>query len=862
MRLSPGAQLGPYEILAPAGAGGMGEVYRARDTRLDRLVAVKTVSAAVATDPDLRARFQREARIISSLSHPHICALFDVGRQDDVDFVVMEYLEGDTLADRLRRGPLPLDQVLSVAVQIADALAAAHRAGVTHRDLKPGNIMLTKSGAKLLDFGLARSDVPVSGLSVAATMTTPITTEGSILGTCQYMSPEQIQGRPADARSDIFAFGAVLYEAATGQKAFDGKSPVSILSAILEREPEPVRTLRPVTPPGLDRLISACLAKDPDSRWQSALDVKLQLQAIREGGVEAAPRRGAIGAREWIAWALVLLLLLGGLAARAFRPEALASSGASFRASILPPDGMSFSQYHFAVSPDGTRLAFVTIAGDGRTTLSVRSLDTRGTQQIADSDGAAYPFWSPDSSKVAFFSAGQLKVADLSTGTTEKLCEAPIGRGGSWNTDGVILFAPMVDAPISRVSERGGRPQPVTTIPPGSGKSHRWPVFLPDNKHFLFLEEWGEISDPRPVGIYAASIDGGESRLVSADILGSVAYAAGHLLYEQDRSLMAQPFDPVDLTFTGDAVRLLDNELKRDEAFVHSNFSVSRTGVLVFQSLSDSLTELIWYARDGTPVKRSPESGPVNVALSPNDRYLAVSADETIGRSYIRVHDLERGISSRITDGGTEATPAWSPDGTLIAYASRTPVHALYELVVNRGGAPRLLLKGPRMSPNDYTSDGRYLLYMTFEAGAPRLGVYDRVAGSSTIWGRAAEGQYSPDDKWIAYNVATNIFASRVDGTGPRIPICNGCAQPRWSENGDRLYFISSDRKLMEVPIAWANGEPSPGVARMLFQTQIAAPNYALFNYDVTADGTRIVVNSLRPQAPLTMISSWPSLVR
>ena len=864
MRLAGGTLLGPYEILAPIGAGGMGEVYRARDTRLDRVVAIKILSEQLSGAQELRERFQREARIISSLSHPHICTLHDVGRQDDIDYVVMEYLEGETLADRLARGPLPLDQLLACAIQIADALGRAHRAGVIHRDLKPGNIMLTGSGAKLLDFGLAKSVSPVSSLAAGLTVTTPLTTAGSIMGTCHYMAPEQVQGGAVDSRSDLFAFGTVLYEMATGRKAFDGQSPVSILSAILEREPEPVQAVRPITPPQLDRLIRLCLVKDPDRRWQSAVDLGHQIDAIRDSdGRAASPARTR--RRELAAWTLALAAILAALGLWRLRSEPAGGSTPTFRTSLLPPAGMSFSPHNYAISPDGRRVAFVSIAPDGRNALWVRALDGSGAQQIGDTDGATYPFWAPDSARVGFFAGGQLKIADPSTGAIQSLCPAPQGRGAAWNTGGTILFAPNVDGPLFRVSDRGGRPQQVTQVDPESGKAHRWPLFLPDQNQFLFVEEWGVVSPSRPAGIYAGSLDDGETKLISPDSFRSIAFVLGHLLFTQDFSLMARPFDAQRLEFTGDAVRVLDQEVKPDPAFGHGNFSASSNGVMIFQSLADSVTELLWYAADGTPVGRISESAPNHPQLSPDGRFLAFSSDEPNGQSYVHIYDIARGIGTRLTDGGRERSPIWSPDGKMIAYTSEEAgVHSLYEMPTSESGKAQLLLQGQRVIPTDYSpSDGRHLVYMTFEKGAPSLAVYDRMERRSTVIAQHGEAQYSPDGKWLAFVGPSGVVVQGVAGGGVRTQISGlGGAQPRWSGDGRQIFYLAPDRKLMRVPIEIRGDALSAGVPTPLFQTLVVAPRFAFFQYDVTRDGTRFVVNSLKPEAPLTIVSNWPVLLR
>ena len=469
MALSPGTRLGPYEILAAAGSGGMGEVYRARDTRLDRIVAVKVLLEAVLRDQGRRERLEREARAVSSLSHPNICTLHDVGHQDGVDYLVMEFLDGETLADRLAKGPLPQDQALRHAVEIAGALDAAHRQGVVHRDLKPGNIMLTRTGAKLLDFGLARADPEaapgISALSATPTRTRPLTAEGTVLGTVQYMAPEQLEGKPADARTDLFAFGAVLYEMVTGRKAFQGKSQASLIAAILASEPPPLTTLQPMTPPALERVVRGCLAKDPDDRRQSAHDLMLDLRWIAETGASAGgpgpgPAKRNNRERAWSVLALVLAAATLSLAVSLFR-RGPAGDGA-IRSSILPPEKSAFffggiSSGPIAISPDGRLLAFVARTPDGRDVLWVRPLDSLSARPLDGTEGASFPFWSPDSRSIGFFADAKLKKIEAQGGPPQTLCETSIGRGGSWSEDGTILVAPDISDSIYRVPASGGR---------------------------------------------------------------------------------------------------------------------------------------------------------------------------------------------------------------------------------------------------------------------------------------------------------------------------------------------------------------------------------------------------------------------
>src|SRR5690349_2316053 len=455
MPLVSGTKLGPYEITGAIGAGGMGEVYRARDTRLGRDVAIKILPQHLTAKSNVKQRFEREARAISSLQHPNICTLYDVGHQNDTDFLVMEFLEGETLADRLAKGALAPEQVLKIGIEICEGPEKAQRTGVVHRDLKPGNIMLTKTGTKLLDFGLAKplEVAPVASMTALPTSSKametakPVTAEGTIVGTFQYMSPEQLEGKEADERSDIFALGAVLYEMATGRRAFEGKSQTSVIAAILEREPPPISSLQPMSPPAMDRVVKLCLAKDPDERIQSAHDVKLQLEWIREGGSQAGAPAAVVAHRkhrERLAWGVAALCLFAtivfatGYFLRAPQTTQMTES------SLEPPSGLSFNPYDFAVSPDGSHLAFVATDANGKNTLFLRSFSVPNAQQLNGTEDAVYPFWAPDSRHIGFFAEGKMKTLDISTSAVQVLCDARAGRGGTWNRDGVIIFAPDI----------------------------------------------------------------------------------------------------------------------------------------------------------------------------------------------------------------------------------------------------------------------------------------------------------------------------------------------------------------------------------------------------------------------------------
>jgi len=885
MPLVSGTKLGPYEITGAIGAGGMGEVYRARDTRLGRDVAIKILPQHLVAKSNVKQRFEREARAISSLQHPNICTLYDVGHQDGTDFLVMEYLEGETLADRLAKGPLAPEQVLKIGIEICEGLEKAHRTGVVHRDLKPGNIMLTKTGTKLLDFGLAKplEVAPVTSMTALPTSSKameaakPVTAEGTIVGTFQYMSPEQLEGKEADERSDIFALGAVLYEMATGRRAFEGKSQTSVIAAILEREPPPISSLQPMSPPAMDRVVKLCLAKDPDERIQSAHDVKLQLEWIREGGSQAGAPAAVVAHRkhrERLAWGVAALCLFAtivfatGYFLRAPQTTQMTES------SLEPPSGLSFNPYDFAVSPDGSHLAFVATDANGKNTLFLRSFSVPNAQQLNGTEDAVYPFWAPDSRHIGFFAEGKMKTLDISTSAVQVLCDARAGRGGTWNRDGVIIFAPDIVGQLYRISATGGIPEPVTRIPrPGSGQSHRWPHLLPDGKYFLYDVEWSGTEDAQQNGLYAGSVDSAFIKLISPDIYGNIAFASGQLLYVRDRSLMAQPFNTSRLDFTGLAMAIAEQDVSTDQGFLHSAYSASQNGLLVFQSLTDARSYLAWFDATGKELSRLPAfTGYGQPRISPDGRLVAFdSDDDRNGRSYIRVYDLARGISTRLTDGGSETTPVWSQDGRKLTYIGSLGKKAesmfygnpngVYQVPANGSGTPLLLLKGQKFGFGDWSQDSHFL-YSDFSGGLPSPDVYAVTNHQTTqIAPQGAECRFSPDGKWIACST-NGISVFPFPGPGGRVQVSNGLgAQPVWSRDGKHIFYISPDKKMME-----ADFDPVKGTAsapRAIFQTRIIAANFIGTQYDVGPDG-RFLINSLPADhsSPLTLITNWPAILK
>jgi eukaryotic-like serine/threonine-protein kinase len=870
MELAAGTKLGPYEILAFLGAGGMGEVYRARDVRLDRTVAIKILKDREAQKPDAQERFDREARTISSLNHPNICHLYDVGEQAGVSYLVMEYLDGQTLADRLCKGPLPLEQVLKYGIEICDGLEKAHRSGVIHRDLKPGNIMLTTAGVKLMDFGLAK---PVSSLGSGLTQTIstpqqPLTVEGNIVGTLHYMAPEQAEGKEVDQQSDIFSLGAILYEMTTGKRAFAGDSQLSVVSAILEREPAPVRSLKPATPPALDHAIARCLAKDREDRWRTAHDVGLELRWISEidstlGAPTQSVRRRHL--RERLVWAVAAALALLCLALAFGFSRRAPQSPQLLRTSVLPPTGSSFLPYNFTIAPNSSRLAFVALGPDGKTALWVRGLSSPNSQQLSGTEGATYPFWSPDSLHIGFFAQGRLKTVDLVNSAVQTVCDAAGAFGGTWNQDGVIVFAPRVTGPLFRVPAAGGTPDAVTKIPTGSDESQHWPFFLPDGKHFLYVVNWSGPSNARHNGLYVSSLDNDVPQLLSSEITGNVLFASSHLLYVRDRTVVAQPFDSTHLRTTGPAVPLTQPELDKFFDFWQSGFSVSREGMLVFQSAADSPSRLVWYDPAGKELGQFPEIGYEGPQFSPDGGSLAVySDDEHNGKHFIRVYDLRRGISTRLTEGGNESNPVWSPDGKAIAF--RDASLSIEDVPIDASSAPQPLVNGANVIPCDWSADG-HLIYMSIESGGPfpSLEVYSLLDRKSTQFAKfGAEPRFSPDGKWVAYIEipARQIVVQRFPGPGGRIQISNvsGSSQPQWSRDGRKVFFVQPDRKLMVV--AFDPARDSAGPPQLVAQTRIVVTSFGWFQYAVSPDG-RLLVNSLpaNSSAPLTLVSGWETLL-
>jgi len=871
MSLKTGTKLGPYEILSPLGAGGMGEVYRARDTRLNRTVAVKILTQGIADTPEVRQRFEREARAISSLNHPHICALYDVGHQDGIEYLVMEFLEGETLAARIEKGALPTPELLRYASQIADALDKAHRQGIVHRDLKPANVMLTKSGAKLLDFGLAKGEEIFQGGDPGSspTMSRPLTTQGTIVGTMQYMSPEQLEGKEADARSDIFAFGAVLYEMATGKKAFEAKSHASLIAAILKEDPRPMRELQPMAPLLLERITKTCLSKDPDDRPQSAHDLKLDLDWVRESsGISqvAHPAVEPPSSRRKTASIILIAAVSALLAAAAlayiFRPQPRTAERLEF---FIP---IQEEMSHLALSPDGRMLAFVSPdQTSGATIVSVQRIGSSAVTPLPGTEGASYPFWSPDDAYVAFFADGKLKKVAVSGGTPQALATATSGRGGSWSRNGVIVFSPQAAGWLWKINADGSNLGPLTEKAYDATKmvSHRWPVFLPDGEHFLFMGlTFGNTDSQR--GIYLGSLKGDTIRMVSSSARSNAGYANGYLFYLDDKkSLRVTPFAASQGTVGSDS-QVVADQVGFQPSVSSGAFSVAENGTIVYNAtVGATLSVLTWYDRAGKEQGTVGDIGVVsNPTLSPDGSRVAVDiADAKANNVNIWLGDVNRGINSRFTfDNSEDVGGVWSRDGSLIAYRSLQTSDTNVFLKQAQGLQPARSIFSVSDSgqptddlvPNSWSLDGKELLCtLQPAAGGSQLVLIPTMGGKMVRFlstkSSESNGLISPDGKWVAY--ASNesgdweIYVTTFPTAAGKWQVSRGGAtEPRWRADGKELFYIGPKSMLIAVSVdsqaSFASGNPAP-----LFRTQLRAQvsSTDMFSYDVTKDGQRFLVN-------------------
>ena len=884
MTLAAGTRLGPYEIVAPIGAGGMGEVYKAKDTRLERTVAVKVLPQHLSSSPEIRQRFEREAKTISQLSHSNICALYDVGNADGVEYLVMELLEGETLSDRLAKGSLPLEQTLRFGTQIADALDKAHRQGIVHRDLKPGNVMITKSGVKLLDFGLAKAmtaPAPTSGMTSMPTMmgtANNLTQEGTILGTFQYMSPEQLEGREADGRTDIFAFGCVLYEMATGKKAFAGATQASLISSIMKEEPAPISSVAPMTPPALERVVRRCLAKDPEDRWQNAGDLGSELKWIAEGGsqsgiaapVTASGRRR----RAWAPWAaalgLAVLGFAGGILLRKPSPQTV------MRTSIVLPakTATDAANNPIAVSPDGSRVVLAAAGPDGKGRIWMRPMDGMEMTPVAGTEGATCPFFSPDGRFIGFFADHKLKKVPAGGGSVLTICDAADGRGASWGAGDVIVFSPGPFSPLFRVAAAGGASVAITELPQKSGSTHRLPNFLPDGRHLLFFAGGSKTIDKENT-IAVLDLETRKVTTIAHENSEGRYAEPGYLLFYREGNLMAQPFDARALKLSGEAVPIAE-KVQFSPFRYTSSFGMSRSGLLVYQSsVQQQRKTLTWFDLDGKNLGKIGEPAIftplVPFAISSDGTRAAVTIQSGAGGpSSVWIYDLVRGVANPVTTAsGTESTfgPVWSPDGKQIAYG--TTEGTLTVKAADGSSEPKAIVtQTPNLVANSWSPDGRTIAFR----------VQNPKTGSLDIWIVAADGsspaqpflatpaeeqnaRFSPNGRWMSFTSDESgrreLYVAPYPGPGEKRQISTGGASVGlWLGESEIAYRQPPEDKWYAVAFEEVGSSFRLGAPRVLFGDHVLPQGPTGF----TKDGKRALVGVTPDEdalGQLTVVTNW-----
>ncbi|MDQ3254066.1 MAG: protein kinase, partial [Acidobacteriota bacterium] len=891
MPLSAGTRLGRYHIRSLLGSGGMGEVYLAHDPKIGRDVAIKVLPSALTTDADRLRRFEQEAQAAGALNHPNILSIYDVETHDGAPFIVSELLEGETLRERMGGAALPTRKAIDYALQIAHGLATAHAKGIVHRDLKPENIFVTRDGqTKILDFGIAKlTESPDGNEAHTEVPTRKLNTgPGVVMGTVGYMSPEQVRGRPVDHRSDIFSFGAVLHEMLTGKRAFGGDSVAEAMSAILKEEPPDISEGNGKIPLHLERVVRHCLEKRPEERFQSASDLCFALEALStpsgswlETATVSSTVKGGGGRRllgnAWLGLAAALFLI--GLLA--LLPLALAHLRHAppdervVKLSLLPPEKASLGG--IALSPDGRRLAFAAVDGTGKSRLFLRSLDALAAQPLAGTDDAAYPFWSPDSRFIGFFAEGKLKKFAASGGPPQTICNAPIGRGGAWNRDDVIIFSLGPGEGLYRISAAGGEPSPLTT-PDRSRQenSHRWPQFLPDGRSFLYLST----GPPESQGVYLGSLDSKETRrLLPTD--SSALYAPpGYLLFRRAGTLLAQAFDPQKLELTGEAFPLPEQVGGAAGSF-YTYLTVSQNGMLACHTGNSDQVQLAWFDRGGKQVGVTGSPGDyINLALAPDGKRVAFDSvdPQTMNRD-LSLLELARGTPMRfIFDPATDWFPVWSPDGSRLVFSSnRAGLPDLYQKAASGAGSDELLLKSSNAKlPTDWSRDERFILYLTLDPKTkediwvlPLEGDRQPFPLLQTEFNEA-QARFSPNGKWIAYTSdesgTLQVYVQSFPATGAKWPVStSGGDQPRWRRDGRELFYLAADGKLMAVEVK-TEGTFEAGVPKPLFETRIphvAGPS--AISYAATGDGQRFLVRSAVEQAsttPITVVVNWTAEVK
>jgi eukaryotic-like serine/threonine-protein kinase len=877
-----GREIGAYQILSLLGAGGMGEVYRARDTKLGREVAIKTLPSTFTSNTERRARFEREARVLATLNHPHIGAIYGLEHADGVQALVLELVEGETLAERLVNGPLSISAGLAIGRQIADALNAAHEKGIVHRDLKPANIKITPNGTvKVLDFGLAKATGP--NLPHSPTITVDATRDGTVLGTAAYMSPEQARGQPVDKRTDIWAFGCVLYEMLTGRPVFDRATFSDTVAAIIEREPD-WSALPANLSPTLNIYLRRCLQRDPRERIHDIADVRLAL----EGAFDGPLRDSNHSLRRYRSLTAIAAIVLSGVAASTATLYLRRSVPAPVLTRFEIPTPPTSDPVSFALSADGRQLAFVATS-DGAPRLWVRPLDQVTAQPLAGTEGANYPFWAPDGRAIGFFAGGKLKRIDLGSGGLLELSNAPSGRGGTWSRDDVLVFAPDRSGALMRVLATGGTPVSVTRLAPGQG-THRWPQFLPDGRHFLFFVGFLG-SDAQ--GVYVGTLDaGGEPKRV-LDVATAAVYAPpGALLWVYQGVLVAQRFDAESEVVSGEPIPVAQ-AVGSDDALQRGAFAVSATGVLAHRAGRGEWRQLTWVDRAGVirgTVGPPDENALSSPELAPNGRRVAVTR-MVEGNQDVWLVDTDRDQQSRLTfDASLETLPLWSPDGSRVVFASVRELFpnvasVLFEKAASGAGDEQPLpVTGEPKTPLAWSSDGQFLLYGILHPktaadlwALPMAGDRTPLLVLQTRFDETS-GQFSPDGRWVAYQSNDSgpfqIYVRPFRGPGGPWQVSTaGGSQPRWRPDGKELFYVAADARLMAVPITVAVDQQTltPGAPVPLFRTRLASgasinpsrggvkPQYA-----VASDGRFLMNVSVEGATaqPITVVLNWDAALK
>ncbi len=893
-----GTRIGPYEVITLVGAGGMGEVYRARDSRLDREVALKVLPDAFARDPERMARFEREAKVLASLNHPNIASIYGLEESGNRRALVLELVAGPTLADRIRQGPVPLDEALPLAGQVAEGLEYAHERDIIHRDLKPANVKLTRDGqVKVLDFGLAKAlagPATEEGTQNSPTLSVIATGTGVLLGTAAYMAPEQARGKTVDRRADIWAFGCMFYEMLTGSGAFCGETTSDILASVIRAEPD-WSALPASVPSCIRELLRRCLQKDPKQRLQAIGDARIIIEetlackspnALLPAASATEPDRGAHrrgGPLPWTLAAALAATLIIAVATGHWRPAP--GPAIPLRASILPPENYQFRSYEFALSPDGRKIAFVAYGPpDQRDRLWIRSLDSTSAQVLEGTVDASNPFWSPDSTSIGFFAGDTLKRVDASGGPVITLAAAPMARGGTWGRDGNVVFAPQLGGHgLSQVPSAGGAVSSLGDLDPaGAHENHRWPVFLPDGRSLLFyaIGQPGaaETKAPdNPEGVYVLDLSTKSQRfLLKTD--SQAEFSDGYLFFVREGNLMAQRFDPSSLSVSGEALPVAD-EVRYQSNRMRGAFSTSSGSMLAYTGETAGASVLEWFTRDGRDAGRVGAPARFSeVSLSPDGTKAATSIVESPGpRRSIWIYDAARGTASRLTTEAAQAAhPVWNENGTKVFYGDLDTRQAgMYSMSSNGLGGSDFIdpLQG-ESAPNSFSPDGASLLYMSFISGSPLLWIHPLAPDhkdyplplSKFLSG---EGQFSPDGRWLAYVCADSgrleVYIVSFPGLTNRVQISTvGGSQPRWRRDGKELYYIAPNADLMAAPVTASGDSMRAGIPTRLFPTRIVSVAYDFEQYDVTPDGQKFLINTQLGQSthPITIYENWKSALR